>query len=76
MKSMRRFLRYPTKPDENPKNSVNKATPMAAAILSKGYSGPIIGKTIMKIGANIAAPPIPDSMAVVATHIEIGNMNQ
>ncbi len=29
-----------------------------------------------KIGANSAAPPIPLSIAVVATHIETGNMNQ
>jgi hypothetical protein len=29
-----------------------------------------------KIGVNKAAPPIPDSIAVVATTMAVGNMNQ
>ena len=31
---------------------------------------------IKKIGAKIAAPPMPDSMAEVATRMATGNMNQ
>ena len=45
-------------------------------MLSNGYSGPKIGKMIIKIGANMAAPPMPLSMPVVATHKATGNMNQ
>jgi hypothetical protein len=48
---------------------------MAAAVVS-GYSGPSIGKMITKIGIKSAAPPIPLSIAVVATPIETGNINQ
>ena len=49
---------------------------MAAAALSKGYSGPRIGKMMKKIGVNKAAPPMPLSIAVVATQMDTGNMNQ
>ena len=34
-----------------------------------------MGKPRRNIGENNAAPPIPVSIAVVATHTETGNMN-
>ena len=37
---------------------------------------PKIGKMITKIGIKRAAPPIPLNIAVVATQIETGNINQ
>ncbi len=40
------------------------------------YSSPSSGKTSMKIGVNSAAPPMPLSIAQVATTIDTGNMNQ
>ena len=63
-------------PEDKPKVAVNSATPMAAAMLGNSYSAPSIGKTTMKIGAKIAEPEIPLNVAVVATHIATGNMNQ
>ena len=61
--------------DENPNTSVIRADPIAAEVVS-GYSGPRIGKIITKIGINSAAPPMPLSIAEVATHMAIGNINQ
>ena len=61
--------------DENPNTSVISADPIAAEVVS-GYSGPRIGKIITKIGINSAAPPMPLSIAEVATHMAIGNINQ
>ena len=55
---------------------MRSATPIAAAGLASGYSGPSSGKMMKKIGANIAAPPMPLSMAVVAIIMPTGNMNQ
>ena len=49
---------------------------MAATVLSSTYSGPSSGKTRMNIGVNSAAPPIPHSIAQVATHMATGSMNQ
>jgi len=49
---------------------------IAATVLLSTYSGPSRGNTNMKIGVNKAAPPIPLSMADVATQIATGNMNQ
>ncbi len=45
---------------------------MAAAMLGNGYSGPRIGKMIRKIGATMAAPPMPLGIAEVATQIDTG----
>ena len=52
-----------------------RAEPIAAAVV-RGYSEPSRGKIITKIGINRAAPPIPLNIAIVATHIAIGNINQ
>ena len=64
------------KPDAKPNAVVANAAPIAAAGVASGYSGPINGKTIRKIGVKNAAPPIPLNIAAVAMQIEIGNMNQ
>jgi hypothetical protein len=40
------------------------------------YSGPSNGNARMKIGVNSAAPPMPLSIATVATTIDTGNINQ
>ena len=68
-------LVYPMSPDVNPKHSVSSATLNASAAESSGYSGPRIGKPRRNIGEKSAAPPMPVSIAVVATHTETGNMN-
>ena len=63
------------KHEEKRNTSFMRAVPIAAAVVS-GYSGPNQGKVITNIGMNRAAPPIPLNIAVVATQIEMGNMNQ
>jgi hypothetical protein len=40
------------------------------------YCDPSAGNTMRKIGPNKAAPPIPDEIEQVATHTQVGNMNQ
>ena len=76
LKSIRCLLKYPMRPDVNPNASVSNATPIAATGLAMKYSGPSNGKIMRNIGRNIAAPPIPPSIAPVATSVDMGNMNQ
>jgi len=61
--------------DENPNTSVIGTAPIAAAAV-KGYSGPSMGIMMTKIGIKRAAAPISLSIAVVATQMERGNINQ
>ena len=51
-----------------PNNSVIKAVPMATVGSSLSHK--------IKIGEKNTAPPIPDDIAMVAIHIEIGNIYQ
>jgi len=74
--SINPLCQYLTSPDEKPKLCVKSATAIADTCPTMMYSGPRRGKTIRKIGINIAAPPIPVNMAVVATSVDIGNINQ
>jgi len=76
LKSINPLYQYLASPDEKPKLCVKSATAIADACPTITYSGPERGKTIKKIGINIAAPPIPVNMAVVATSVDTGNMNQ
>ena len=63
-------------PDRKPKVCVINAAVTAAIVECKAYSGPRSGNTSTKIGVNSAAPPMPLSIAQVATRIDTGNMNQ
>jgi len=76
LKSIKCLRKYPIKPEEKPKASVSNATPIATTGPVIANSGPNKGKTIKKIGMNIAAPPIPPNIAPVATSVDTGNMNQ
>jgi hypothetical protein len=40
------------------------------------YCDPRAGKTMRNIGPNNAAPPIPEEMEHIATHMHVGNINQ
>ncbi len=64
------------KPDKKPNVCVNSAAAIAVIVDASTYSSPSSGKTRMKIGVNRAAPPMPLSIAQVATRIDTGNMNQ
>jgi len=58
------------KPDVYRKREV----PMAATVLSRGT--PMSGNPIRKIGVSMAAPLIPLNMAILATMIQTGSINQ
>ena len=68
-------LAYPIRPEVNPKHSVMSATLNASAGDSSANSGPRRGNPSRKMGVKSAAPPMPVSIAVVATPTETGNMN-
>lgn len=40
------------------------------------YWGPRAGNTMRKIGPKRAAPPIPEDIEQIATHTQVGNINQ
>jgi len=63
-------------PEKNPNVWVINAALIAAVVELRTYSGPSRGNTRMKIGVNNAAPPMPLSIAHVATKMDTGNMNQ